>query len=67
MGRIVKLRGDGNFGFDPIFEPEGSAQTLAEAKPDEVSARWRAIDGLAKGNMHSKVPPIAEWDGPWQK
>lgn len=65
-GKIVKARGPEGFGFDPIFEPLGSDKTLAEDKPDDVNARWLAIDNLCKGNLYQKCKPIAEWDGKWQ-
>ena len=47
-GRIVAPRGDGGFGYDPIFEHEG--QTLAEMSTDEknaVSHRGRALAKFA--------------------
>ncbi|AZH24189.1 non-canonical purine NTP pyrophosphatase [Haloplanus aerogenes] len=43
-GRIVEPRGDGGFGYDPIFEHEG--QTFAEmtaAEKNAVSHRGRAL------------------------
>jgi len=43
-------RGKEGFGFDPIFIPEGSAQTFAEMTLKEKnlhSHRARAVDGLA--------------------
>ncbi|KAK8823755.1 hypothetical protein WA538_001047 [Blastocystis sp. DL] len=30
VGVIVEPRGDSNFGFDPVFQPEGAEKTLAE-------------------------------------
>lgn len=39
-------RGDGGFGYDPVFIPEGSARTAAELSPSEkdaVSHRGRAL------------------------
>jgi len=48
-GRIVAPRGDGGFGYDPIFEHEG--QTFAELGPEAknaVSHRGRALDALAE-------------------
>lgn len=29
-GRIVPARGDNQFGWDPVFEPEGFEETYAE-------------------------------------
>ena len=43
-GRIVEPRGDGGFGYDPIFEHDGA--TFAEMSPEEknaVSHRGRAL------------------------
>jgi XTP/dITP diphosphohydrolase len=46
-GRIArKPRGNGGFGYDPVFLPEGSSRTVAELTPaekDEVSHRGRAL------------------------
>ncbi len=42
-------RGEGGFGFDPIFVPEGSKRTFAEMTPEEkksISHRARALDEL---------------------
>ena len=47
-GRIVPPRGDGGFGYDPIFEYDG--QTLAERSTDEkndISHRGQALAKLA--------------------
>jgi XTP/dITP diphosphohydrolase len=47
-GRIVPPRGDGGFGYDPIFEVGGT--TFAEMTPDEKndhSHRGRALDIFA--------------------
>jgi len=43
-------RGDGGFGYDPIFVPLGAAQTTAEMTPEEkdaISHRGRAFRALA--------------------
>jgi XTP/dITP diphosphohydrolase len=65
-GTIVPARGDSAFGFDPVFLPDGSDQTLAEAKPDSVSARSKAVDALIAQTVHRTMEPISSWDGPWQ-
>ena len=47
-GRIVSPRGSGGFGYDPVFEVEGS--TFAEMSPEaknERSHRGRALDAFA--------------------
>lgn len=44
-------RGEGGFGFDPIFRPRGSPRTFAELAPAEkgaLSHRGRALDALAQ-------------------
>jgi XTP/dITP diphosphohydrolase len=50
-GTIVQEpRGDGGFGFDPIFEPDGHGRTLAEMTASEIeliSHRSRAFRELA--------------------
>lgn len=53
--------------FDPVFEPEGSDKTLAEEKPDEISARARAVEALVKDIPYAIVNPIFEWDGAYQE
>jgi XTP/dITP diphosphohydrolase len=49
-GSIAReARGDGGFGYDPVFIPDGSSRTAAELSPDEkdaVSHRGRALAGL---------------------
>jgi XTP/dITP diphosphohydrolase len=48
-GRIVEPRGDGGFGYDPIFEHDG--RTLAEMGPAEknaISHRGRALAKFAE-------------------
>ncbi|MBW3654431.1 MAG: RdgB/HAM1 family non-canonical purine NTP pyrophosphatase [Actinobacteria bacterium] len=43
-------RGDGGFGYDPIFQPVGSALTTAEMEPaakDAISHRGQAFRGIA--------------------
>jgi len=48
-GTIVSPRGDNGFGWDPIFQPEGSDKTLAEMTMEEknkISTRKIAIQKL---------------------
>jgi XTP/dITP diphosphohydrolase len=49
-GSIVREpRGDGGFGYDPVFLPSGSSRTAAELTPEEkdaVSHRGRALAAL---------------------
>ena len=68
-GKIVTPRGDSAFGFDPVFEPTGSSKTLAEAKPDEVNARCKAVQALISGKYASLHDPIEkdQWKGKWQE
>jgi len=48
-GKIVMPRGDKNFGvfgWDPVFQPEGSSKTFAEMEKEEknkISHRFRAL------------------------
>ncbi|KAK4531747.1 hypothetical protein CCYA_CCYA09G2604 [Cyanidiococcus yangmingshanensis] len=49
-GRIVPPRGERNFGWDPIFQPDGSERTYAEmseAEKNAISHRYRAAAALA--------------------
>jgi inosine triphosphate pyrophosphatase len=46
-GKIVEPRGSRDFGWDPVFEPEGYEQTYAELDKEiknKISHRFRAID-----------------------
>ncbi|MGZ5379611.1 MAG: non-canonical purine NTP pyrophosphatase, partial [Mycobacterium sp.] len=43
---VREPRGDGGFGYDPVFLPSGSERTAAELSPaekDAVSHRGRAL------------------------
>lgn len=43
-------RGEGGFGYDPMFQPEGYTQTFSELSPEEknaISHRGRAVAKLA--------------------
>ncbi|XP_050373090.1 inosine triphosphate pyrophosphatase [Argentina anserina] len=45
-GKIVPARGPNDFGWDPIFQPEGYEQTYAEMSKEEknkISHRYRAL------------------------
>uniref|UniRef100_A0A6M2E7R4 Inosine triphosphate pyrophosphatase n=1 Tax=Populus davidiana TaxID=266767 RepID=A0A6M2E7R4_9ROSI len=47
LGKIVAARGPNDFGWDPIFQPDGYEQTYAEMPKDEknkISHRSRALD-----------------------
>jgi len=46
-GKIVPARGAGNFGWDPVFQPDGYDLTFAEMLKEEknkISHRRRALD-----------------------
>jgi XTP/dITP diphosphohydrolase len=66
-GTIVLPTGNTGFGFDPVFLPNGSTETLAESKPDIFNARAKAVESLLKGDVWTKHPIIENWEGPWQK
>lgn len=65
-GTIVFPRGEGGFGFDPVFLPDGKSETLAQSKPSEVNARAKAVEALMQGKTAAILPPITKWDGNWQ-
>ncbi len=49
--------GDGGFGYDPLFVPQGWIKTFAQAAPDEknaISHRGRACQRLAQFLAHKK-------------
>lgn len=70
-------RGDSNFGwalpdsvrsrFDPVFQPVGATKTLAEDKPDEYSARAKAVESFVRDQPYAIVNPIFDWDGEYQE
>jgi len=48
-GQIVAARGDGKFGWDPVFEVEGTGRTYAEMDAGEkngLSHRYKALNKL---------------------
>ncbi|MDP2874441.1 MAG: RdgB/HAM1 family non-canonical purine NTP pyrophosphatase [bacterium] len=50
-GRIVKPRGESNFGWDPIFLPDGHEKTFAEMsreEKNEISMRRVALNKLSE-------------------
>ncbi len=57
-GRIIdEYRGNGGFGYDPIFVPEGATQTFAQMPAEDknaISHRARAVEKLA--DFLSKIP-----------
>ena len=53
--------------FDPVFQPIGSTKTLAEEKPDEYSARAKAVESFVKDQPYSIVNPIFDWYGEYQE
>ncbi|XP_040988472.1 inosine triphosphate pyrophosphatase isoform X1 [Juglans microcarpa x Juglans regia] len=58
-GKIVPARGPNDFGWDPIFQPDGYEQTYAEMPKEEknkISHRSKALDltlKKKKNNRHS--------------
>ena len=54
-GIIVEPRGRTDFGWDPIFQPDGFTTTYAEMDKEEknkISHRYRALEKL-KAYLHS--------------
>ena len=50
-GRIVEPRGSRDFGWDPVFEPDGFDKTYAELEKEvknTISHRFRAINEMQK-------------------
>lgn len=64
-GTLVPARGT-NFGFDPIFLPDGASLTLGEDKPDRYNARALAVAALKAGRAYRELAPLTDWDGPYQ-
>ncbi len=59
-GKVVtEPRGNGGFGYDPLFIPEGYERTMAELPLDEknrISHRGRALEGIVE-----LVKKVKEW------
>ncbi len=66
QGQIVQARGVQGFGFDPVFLPLNASLTLAEAKPDAVNARAKAVEAFMQNERLTIVKTIDHWDGAWQ-
>lgn len=66
-GMIVHPEGEGGFGFDPIFLPDGAQETLAKFKPDHLNARALAVEALLNEQIYATRPLLKQWDGPWQE
>jgi XTP/dITP diphosphohydrolase len=52
-------RGKNGFGYDPVFQPTGFAQTFGEMKPElknEMSHRAKAIAGLQEAFLKTRHP-----------
>jgi non-canonical purine NTP pyrophosphatase (RdgB/HAM1 family) len=52
-GKVVKLKGDSGFGWDPIFQPDGFNKTFAEMNPEEknlISMRRIALNKFKEFN-----------------
>jgi XTP/dITP diphosphohydrolase len=59
---VIEPRGEGGFGYDPIFVPAGFDRTMAELEPhekDRISHRGRAFRGLRERVATSRSAPGA--------
>jgi XTP/dITP diphosphohydrolase len=55
---IVKPRGNGGFGYDPVFVPAGERRTMAELSPEEKNALSHRAKALrALGEILSRSSP----------
>ncbi len=57
-GKIVKPRGESNFGWDPVFQPNAHEKTFAELTPqekNEISHRKKALEKLRDFVQNSKT------------
>ena len=63
-GRIVPARGPTDFGWDPIFEPDGFDQTFAEMDKgvkNSISHRFRALNLLRSYLLGHHSGEWKEW------
>lgn len=66
-GRIVPAAGDNQFGWDPVFQPDGYSETYAQMDKgvkNTISHRYRALDKLRtylqqQATTHGMVSPSA--------
>lgn len=61
-GTIVAPAGDGGFGWDPVFRPDGSPRTFAEmdgSEKDALSHRGRAFAALAEALARRGGPRVS--------
>lgn len=72
-GSICAQRGSDGFGFDPFFEPDGSAglnlsELAALGRKHEYSARARVCSAFASQPSTARFAHahLAAYDGPWQ-
>ncbi|CAK9194527.1 hypothetical protein BDL97_10G050700 [Sphagnum fallax] len=63
-GKIVPARGPNNFGWDPVFQPDGYDLTFAEMQKEEkneISHRRRALDKVkAHFYEYNYVPKVVD-------
>mmetsp|Transcript_23079 Transcript_23079/g.68075 ORF Transcript_23079/g.68075 Transcript_23079/m.68075 type:complete len:205 (+) Transcript_23079:117-731(+) len=64
-GQIVPARGPTDFGWDPVFQPEGYSETYAEmdkAEKNKISHRYRALVKLHEHLVAhgAELPPPAK-------
>ena len=48
---LKKIQGEGGFGYDPVFQPQGYSLSFAEMDPEEknrISHRGKAIAQMKK-------------------
>ncbi len=65
-GTIVAPQGKSVHGFDAVFLPTGSSNTLAEGVSEEFNARALAVKEMINGHIYIVTSPIYDWEGAWQ-